>query len=335
MSKHEGKKSIDCIIAETFNHIFHEKRLDHRAGPTLEQNLVLTYLADNINEGLVAGAHYGRTVFASFAKRYLRNGTLVDDFLKLGLSSLEFRGDINTDPLVIYSIGNMRSSGAAESNKRRLCRDPLRDLEPNNPAIMAGFVYKAMFRNKNLLKLVRKARDACDLKALLFIDYMFRSTRDAEVQHILDNGYCIEQKALRLARSAKRMHDAAVHLREASRKERERRVYVPPPLPKRTERPYEIRTAKPAELQRVEISPAPVQLSPVELPKPLVFAKENHCSTYRTRRPVQQNVISEEVYKRSERQRYGLLEKVALFLHSKRKAVALAAGISVYLGFPV
>jgi hypothetical protein len=331
MNKHEMEKSIDCIVAETFNHVFYEKRLSHSVRLTLEQNLVATYLADNINNGFVARAHYGRAVFASFAKHYLRNGKLVDDFLRLGLSSIEFRDDVNTDPLVVYCIGNMKPSGIARLNKSRVCRDPLRDLEPNNSAIMAGFVYKTMFRNKNLLSLVRKARDAQDLRALLFIDYMFRSTRSSDVQQILNNGYCIEHKALRLARLVKRRYDAAIQRPEVYRQERKKRIYMPPPLPKKKERTAERAMSKPVALPRVEIPPAPLQLGPVEVPKPLVFA-DNALKLSSSRRVVQQRVIPQEVY---ERQIYGLLDKVAMFLYSKRRAVALAAGISVYLGFPI
>lgn len=339
MNNDEQGKSIGAVIAETFNHIFYEKRLKHSANLTLEQNLLASYLADDIRPDIISTEHYARAVFASFAKKYLHNRKTVDSLLRLGTPSTKFCGDINTDPLIIYCIDNMDYPRSAEFNKIQVSRDPLHDIEPNISAIMAGSVYKAMFRNKNLLKLVRKARDGRDLKALLFIDYMFRSTRDKAVQRILCDGFCVEYKALRLARLVKRRYVSALQQQEQAMKEREMRrqyqekqAYTPIPLLKKTEEKQEKKCPAPVELKSVDIHQYHLQLKPVELPQPPVLSKDYGPKFSRTRRSVQQSVVSQEVY---ERQSRGLLAKISMSLHSKRRALALAAGIAVYLGFPV
>ena len=236
METQKRRTSLDDVLAAVFNNVFYEKRLKHSENLSLEQNLVASYLAGSIDKKFLEKAHFGRAVFASFANKYVgSDSALVENLLRMGMSDFEFRRDINTDPLVVYCLDNMVLPDKLLFKKQRLGKDRLRSLEPNNSAIMAGFVYKAVFRNKNLLPLAENACDAGDLKALLFIDYIFRSTRNRDIEHILNSGYCIESKALQITRLVRERYASALHGIE-ERKPPERKPPPPPrppPIPRK------------------------------------------------------------------------------------------------------
>lgn len=189
------KKTIEDCLSDLFNQFYHGRRISSRL-QTLEQNLVATYLCDNLSPESCT-YHFGRSVFASFAKKYVEKDAGLEKQLAIK-TALEFDDDMNVDPIIKYCITKMRIE-ETDRRKPQLIRDKRKELEPNNAAMMASIMYKEIFRNKNLLEYARTAKDADDLKALLFIDYIFRSTKNAGIDEIMDGRETLETKALKVA----------------------------------------------------------------------------------------------------------------------------------------
>jgi hypothetical protein len=194
------EQTIEDRICERFNSIFYNRRQCTNK-LTLEQCLVTSYLCDNIPPELAA-AHYGRAVFASFAAKYLPKKNSIIKYLERK-DEPQFVDDINREPIIGYCLVNM-DLNQAPTQKVPLNPQKIHELEPNNAAMLAGILYSEIFRNKNLLQYAPQARDSDDLKALLFLDYMFRSTANTELDEVMCSTGTIENKAIQVANKIRR-----------------------------------------------------------------------------------------------------------------------------------
>lgn len=155
--------NIDKLVADTFNNIFYRKKLRSSGRRSLEQDIFASYIADDKQ------APEDKRLYRGFVCR----------------SFMETHSRMRT--------------GGKRFRKPRLRKDPLRQLEPNNAAIMAGMLYKDMFKDKSLLAQLRHAHDGMDIKALLSLDYMLDNKKSPEAKQILASDWCIESKALQIA----------------------------------------------------------------------------------------------------------------------------------------
>jgi len=190
----------DEMIAQVFNNIFYDTRLQHSPELSIEQNLIASYLTPNIDRRVMSTAHFGRAVFASFTKDLIAQQDMINNSLARD-RSISFNGDFVEDRLADYCISMMElptQPTQLRFNKPTIRKQKIRRLEPNNAAILAGFVYADIFRNKNLLPQLRYARDQKDLQGLVAIDYLLRTTRDEGVERILSSDHCLESKALQI-----------------------------------------------------------------------------------------------------------------------------------------
>ncbi len=182
---------LDKILASKFNKIFYEYRPLFVDDTNIEENLISSYLAPDIS--LENIKHDPRkAVFASFANYISDPKNIFMAMLYKGYA--EYKEDICIDPVVIDCLRSFSPKPVVQF-KQPCTHDPVQDIAPNNTAIMCSTVYKELFANKNLLEYVSDACDARDLKALCFIDYMFRSTRKPAVQDILNRPGSLESKA--------------------------------------------------------------------------------------------------------------------------------------------
>ncbi len=161
-SRRNRDTSIEKLVADTFNNIFYSKKLRSAGGRSLEQDILASYIADD-------------------------NRVPEDKRLYRGFAHKSFMETCRRE-----------KSGGARFRKPRLRKDKLRELEPNNAAIMAGILYRGMFRDKSLLEQLRHAHDGNDIKALLSIDYMLDKPKSPDIKRILDSDWCIESKALQI-----------------------------------------------------------------------------------------------------------------------------------------
>jgi hypothetical protein len=197
--------STEKMLASVFNNIFYEKKPVQTQGKTLEQSLALTYLWDSSFLYNLGEYDLPTSAFLSFPLSYdnsSHNNIHFFCHVKSPIQGPFFEQDINVEPLVVRVLDYLKHRDISKKNnsfrKHRLQKDMLREMEPNNAAIMAGAMYARMFRNKNLLPYAKTASDERDLKALAFIDYLFRSVRKPWVSQIMETADCLESKALQV-----------------------------------------------------------------------------------------------------------------------------------------
>ncbi|MBW2964149.1 hypothetical protein KY363_01700 [Candidatus Woesearchaeota archaeon] len=186
---------LDRMLAERFNAILYNNKPLKIDGLDFGQSMLASYLASDVDPS-VSRQDLSRAVFSSFAKKRC-NGFTVDR-LAARQEMDRFRDDVRTDALVDYCICGIEPLADRKFRKRLPVTDFRHELEPNISAMFASTLYRSMFRNQSLIELADTACDTQDLQALVYIDYLFRSTGAPEVREILKSEYCLESKALLL-----------------------------------------------------------------------------------------------------------------------------------------